>query len=214
MPIAAIAPALISTVGGSLLGHFFGGPSDAQKDSNSALQTLASNTGQAGLNFTNQAQGALGQAQGYQSSLLNGNLGQASSALAPDIDRIRTAAAQQLNNTTNLAARGGGRSSTLFQNPDTANAQTQGLFNSARSNAASNLAQIGAQQGQLGVSNSQVSGGVLNAQQQALAQQQAHQNQVGQQLGSGLFNIAKGVNWAGLGGGGGGGGGVFDGGIP
>lgn len=93
----------------------------------------------------NLSSGLLNPASQYWMNLLSGNSAQTSGALAPDINRIRGSEASVLNSASTLAPRGGGRGTTLFGTPMTAEAQTQGLFNAMRPQAAQAAGNLGVQ---------------------------------------------------------------------
>lgn len=118
-------------------------------------------TGEAQANAAqSQALPAIGQGvQNLQSganffqTLLNGNQANTMAAIQPDINRIRESTQGALQGASTLMPRGGGRFATLFQQPFQVQRQTGDLFSGMRSGAGSGLAQIGAQQGQLGTTN-------------------------------------------------------------
>lgn len=207
MPFLAPAiPAIASTVGGSLLGKFLGGNSTAQNNANNALTTLSTNAGNNGMTFLNQATANTGASGNYFQSILNGNQASPTTALAPQLAETRANVQNTLQSTTNLAPRGAGRSSTLFNLPENEQSQQQSVFNSARPEAAQALASLGLGEGGLGANLTGTAIAGTNDLATQLANQRKQQFATGAALGSGIYNAAKGINWSSLFGGGGGGG--------
>ena len=240
------APALIGAagaIGGSLIGRKAGAGSANQKQAYNLLNynaQLAPRQAQQlfgqgqqltgkGMNLLDRAQGAAGGAQSYFQQLLSGSPAATTSALAPDISRIRDTSQQALQSTSTLAPRGGGRSGTLFNLPFQQQAQTSGLYNMVRPMAARGLLDVGGLFGNLGLGTAGVGLGaagvgtnLLNAGNYAagtmfggannLAMQGA---QAGAAGGQGIFDILRSLPWdkilkGGAGGGGGGGGLIGD----
>lgn len=194
--LAPLALPLISSAVSGIAGKIIGGPSSAQQDSNGALREISINSGNQGLNFLDQSRQATSGPQSYFQSILNGNMGQPTAALAPDINRIRAASNNTLQTSTNLSPRGGARSSTLFQTPSNTESSVQGLFNVARPGAADSLARIGLGVGGIGTSAIGTSiSGQANLQ-RSLQEQQQHQYQVGSDIGKSVYNIGKTVDWS------------------
>lgn len=175
----------------------------------------------------------------YYNTLLSGNRNAVSTLLGPEIARIRDRDRNLVQSARELNPRGGGSVSQATEQPfltareigeSYAGARDKGatgMFNlgGAYNTLGANQAQTGAnawnaagnflntsnQAGSTGAANT---GTLLNyntnARRQALAEQQ-NQFGVGSSIGSGLFNVLKGVNWGGVfkkgaGGGGGSGG--------
>ena len=181
-----------------------------------------------GMGFLNDARNAYQAPQNYFQGLLSGNQAQTTSALAPDINRIQGQTQQALQNTSNLSARGGGRSGTLFNLPFQSQSNISGLYNQLRPQAAQGLmgvgqglGQLGAQTGALGLGMGGLGlgAGGLGANYMGLGnqaagtmfgagtQQQLQQTQAGQGLGSLFSSVLSGLG-GGMGGFGGGGGGA------
>jgi hypothetical protein len=175
----------------SLLGN-------SQSQGNSALST--------GMNYLHQFSNTLQAPTNYFQSLLSGNKAQTTAALSPDLQRINDSVQSALQGTNTLNARGGGRSSTLFNLPFASQAQGSGLFNQARAGAAAALPQIASQQAQVGLGQENLGGNLLNtgvsalnsgtgaasAYSQAAAQQQQQHAAAWNALGGGIFNLATG----------------------
>ncbi len=185
-----------------------------------------------GQNVANRGMATLGQArnayagpQNYFQSLLSGNQAQTTSALAPDINRIEGQTQNALQSTSNLAARGGGRSGTLFNLPFQAQSNISGLYNQVRPMAAqgmmgvgAGLGNVGQAQGNLGLGMGQlgVGAGNLGANYMNLGNNAAgtmfgagtqgynQQYQAGQGLGSLFSGVLKNINFGSGGGFGGG----------
>lgn len=196
MPFLAPAIPAIASLAGGLIGKAtgFGGPNPQQQAANTNLANFSTGVGNQGLNFLSQAQTNLGAPASYFQSILNGNMGEPTAALAPQLNQIRNQAQNTLQSTTNLAPRGGGRSSILFSEPQQEQAAEQSVFNAARPQAAQGLAAIGAQQGGLGNQGVGVGTAGANDLLQQLAQQKKAQFDAGSSLGSSLFNITKNLN--------------------
>jgi len=224
--IAPFVPALIGAagaIGGGLLGRKAGAGSANQKQAYNLLnynaqlapQQAQQMFGQGqqltgkGMNLLDRAQGAAGGAQSYFQQLLSGSPAATTSALAPDISRIRDTSQQALQSTSTLAPRGGGRSGTLFNLPFQQQAQTSGLYNMVRPMAARGLLDVGGLFGNLGLGTAGVGLGaagvgtsLLNAGNYAagtmfggannLAMQGA---QAGAAGGQGIFDILRSLPW-------------------
>jgi hypothetical protein len=188
-------PAIASLVGGGVASKLFGGPSQQQKDVNNSIQQLASATGSKGLSFLDQAQANLAGPQNYFQSIFSGNRGQVSQSLAPDISQTNSGFNVAKQTATDLAPRSGGRATLFNQLPFQQMATINNLFSSARTNAADALSKLGLGVGQLGTSaiGSGMAGfgGLGNS----LASQQQKSYDTGKEMGSGIYNIAKSVDW-------------------
>lgn len=200
MPIpllAAAAPKLIGAIGGSLLGKFFGGSSGEQKAANRGMSDIATGAGREGLGLLTEGRQSLATPASYFQSILSGNMGEPTSALAPEVNRIRDATQQALQAKTNLAPRSGARSSALFAIPSTSESAIQDVYNRARPMAASGLAEVGSRQGGLGTSASGVAANAWEGLQQQLADQKSVQRSAGETFGSAIYDILKGsgVDW-------------------
>lgn len=155
------------------LGNIFGGgPSNDQKQSNNLLNfnaqqatpayqnsisqgNKAIQSGQqalgTGMNFLHQFSNTLGAPTNYFQNILSGNNANTTSALAPEISKIGGNLNQTMQSTAQLAPRGGGRSSMLFNLPYQAASQTAGVYNQARPQAANALTGIAGQLGSVGL---------------------------------------------------------------
>lgn len=193
--LAAAAPTLISLVGGSLASKLIGGPSGAQKNANNSVQQLASSLGNKGLSFLDEAKSDLSGPEQYFQSILSGNRGQATQALAPDIENIGTGFNIARQTATQLAPRSGGRSTLFNELPFQQAGQVQNLFSTARTGAADSLSKLGLGVGGLGASSTGAAIGGFNAAGGNLAEQQKAAYGTGKDIGAGVYNIAKGVDW-------------------
>lgn len=233
MSFAAIAPILGSLAGG-FLGKKLGGPTNEQKQvynllnynaqkgsrDAEAVQGMGSDWLNRGMGYFNRFNNTLAGPQNYFQSLLSGSPQATTAALAPDIARIRGGTQEALQAGSTLAPRGAGRSGTLFNLPFQAQAQTSGLFNSLRPQAAQALTGIAGMQGQVGQG---VAG--LGANLYGLAPQflnignnaarymgdmggdfYKQQYEAGKGAGGGITDLLKGINWGKIFGRGGGGG--------
>ena len=180
------------------------GPSQAEKN---AQNSLNANAQQASKNSTalfgmggnnlNAGSGNVQAGTNFFNTLLNGNQANTTAMLQPDIDRIRGANQNTIQSLSTLMPRGGGRSGTLFNESYAPTAQIQSLFNSARSGAAGNLANIGLGQEGIGTNLFGAGNQALNtstgANQNLFGDafgQRQYQNQLYGQLGQGLFGLA------------------------
>lgn len=128
------------------MGGFSFSPEPVEGNSLDKVMRQGNNSlGRSASSLSNMSSGLLNPASQYWMNLLSGNSAQTSAALAPDINRIRGSEASVLNSASTLAPRGGGRGTTLFGTPMTAEAQTQGLFNQMRPQAAQAAGQLGLQ---------------------------------------------------------------------
>lgn len=163
---------------------------------NTATQNSAAQTGM-GTSLIGQGQGTLNTGTNYFNTLLNGNRANTTAMLQPNIQQIRDTNNENLHAISTLSPRGGGRSGTLFGAAYAPSQQINSLYNGARGGAAGNLAQIGLQQQGLGTNilnsgnsalntGAQTNTGLLNY---GLGQQQLS-NQMWSGLGQGLFGLA------------------------
>lgn len=195
--MASFAIPLISAIGGSLMGKFFGGPNDQQKTANTGMTGNAQTTGQVGGSLLQRGNENLSTPASYFSSILSGNMGEPTSAFAPDVNRIRQATQAGLQAETNLAPRGGARSSALFAIPSNEESNIQGLYSQARPAAATGLAKIGETQAGLGIGAENSSSESWRALQSQLADQKKVQQEASRGFGSGLYDILKNINFGG-----------------
>lgn len=147
-----------SWLGSTLLGL----PTSNQSKANSGAFGVAGNTAQQGSSLLGQGDQNMAAPASYFSSILSGNMGQPTSAFAPEVNRIRQATQAGLQAETNLAPRGGARSSALFALPSNEESNIQGIYNQARPAAATALAGLGAQQAGLGNQASSIAGNTYN----------------------------------------------------
>jgi hypothetical protein len=180
------------------------GPTAETKQATGALGTI-SNTAQAnsgadrtqGNGILNIGAGNVNSGTNFFNSLLNGNQADTTATLQPSIDQIRGGIDNTAQAINTLTPRGGGRSGTNYGLSYEPQRQIQTLFNSARTNAATALPQIGLQQQGIGT-------GLLNSGNSALntgttasgnlgtlgqQQQQITANMWGG-LGKGIFGLA------------------------
>ncbi len=214
MPFLAPLIPLIAPVVGAAAGKLFGGSPGGTSSSQSntlAAQNLANakqasdlatQTSGTGLGLVNNASDTLNQPKSYFQSILNGDRANTTQTLAPQIAQIQQALQQALTTGSTLNARGGGRASTLAALPSQATTQINNLYDTARPQAATSLAQIGGQLGSLGTgvlgnsssflgaSNSSNLGGMAN---DLLRNQQSFDQS--SKLGNSIGGILKGVNW-------------------
>jgi hypothetical protein len=192
--MAALIPLLTSiggSVGSSLLGKLFGGSPQTtpaqQQVINSNLQTQNTERA-AGTNLLGLGQQFAAQPLNYWSSLLSGNRGLATSALAPEIQQIGQGYQTAANTSAALMPRGGVRADVLGNMPFQQQRDISTLFQTLRPQAAQQLSGGAANLLSMGTNalyGSTAAGqGILNQQQaaQQLAQQQ------GGAIGSGLFS--------------------------
>lgn len=126
------------------------GTSNRQQDTSLNNLNAASTTGlTTGTSLLNNAAATLNQPASYYSSILSGGP-EATSALAPDVNRTRMAGTTTMQNTATLSPRGGGRGSVLFDTPNKVNSDVQSIFNTARPMAAQGATQTGGTMGGIG----------------------------------------------------------------
>ncbi len=165
------------------------GPTDQM---NQAFSTLgANNTAASGAAVPNVNSGTSNLAAGanFFKTILGGNQADTSALLQPDINRVNNANQQTLQAVSTLTPRGGGRSASLFALPFQGNQQIQGLFNQARTGAASALPQIGSAQGSLGSNLFGIANQGAGELVQGGQRQQQITSALQQGLGNGLFNL-------------------------
>jgi hypothetical protein len=114
--------------------------------SNTALNSQLPMFNAAGTSLFNPGTANVTSGTNFFNTLLNGNRANTAAVLQPSIDQIRGNQAAAMSAINTLMPRGGGRSSTLFQQSFAPQGQIQNLFNAARTNAASTLPSIGLQQ--------------------------------------------------------------------
>ena len=165
--------------------------------SNLALNTQFPQVTQAGQGLLNLGGQNVQSGTNYLNTVLNGNQANTGALLQPNIDQIRQGTSNNLTALNTLMPRGGGRSSTLFNQSFAPQQQIQNLFNQARSGAATALPQIGLQEQNLGANLFGLGNGALStatgansALTQAGLQQQQINNSLMSGLGSGLFSLA------------------------
>lgn len=111
--------------------------------SNLALNNLFPQVTSAGSTALKTGAGNVNSGTGFLNTILNGSGENTAQLLQPSIDQIRGGTQQALQSTSTLMPRGGGRSGALFDLSTQPQRQIQGLFNQARTTAATALPQIG-----------------------------------------------------------------------
>lgn len=191
--MAFLAPLAISAGGSivsSLLGSkLAGGPNAQQQQATQGLQQAQQQGAQSSKSLLGMGTGALQQPINYWSSLLSGNRGQMTAALAPDINKINEGYTANRQAAAQLTPRGGGRASLLQGLPYAQQRDITTLFQQARPMAAQSMAGAGANllgqsTGMLQASTS--AGRDILAAQEAERQRQAQQ---GKSIGGGLFSM-------------------------
>ena len=172
------------------------GENTVQNTNNTATANSAAQMA-AGSNLLGLGQQNINSGTNFFNTLLNGNQANTTALLQPNINQIQQAQQSALQAASTLQPRGGGRSATLFSQPFAANQQIQNLFNGARTQAATTLPQIGAQEQSLGANLYGIGNTALNTAGQGgynlgqLGQQQQQlTNSMWSGLGSGLFGLA------------------------
>lgn len=159
--------------------------------SNLALNTQFPQVTAAGGNLLNLGNQNTAAGTNFFNTLLNGNQANTAALLQPNIDQIRQGTNANLNAISTLMPRGGGRSGALFGQSFAPQSQIQNLFNPMRGQAAAALPQIGAGQTTAGSNLFGIGNQALNAATGAnvpLMQSGLQQQQMSNQLASGLFN--------------------------
>ena len=158
----------------------------------------------AGQGILNSGAGTTQAGTNFFNTLLNGNQANTTALLQPNIQQIRNSDQNAIQAASTLMPRGGGRSSTLFQQPFMNNQQIGGLYNTARSGAAGQLAQIGQGQQQIGLGQQGIGANLFSTANQPLQtvgsanaalgglgqNQQQITNSLWSNLGAGLFGLA------------------------
>jgi len=221
--MAALAGPLIGLAGG-LLGGLFGGPSKQQKnlwqEQTNALrqqQQIAGQSSQLGTQYSNMARQPLQQSLNYWQTLLSGNPNAMMSLLQPEVSQYANANNAALQNISQFAPRGGGRTTSLAELPFTQNRNIANMFASLRPQAAGQVGTLGSELGSLGLAGyGQGNAGYGSAASGYLSQAQQQQNArelqmwTASKVGAALYDKFKNVDWGNLGGGGGGGGSHID----
>jgi hypothetical protein len=165
--------------------------------SNTALNQQLPMFNAAGSSLINMGTPNVTSGTNFFNTLLNGNQANTSALLQPNIDQIRQNTSNNLNAINTLMPRGGGRSSTLFNQSFAPQSQIQNLFGPMRAQAATTLPQIGMQQIGAGSNLFGLGNQTLGAASGASStlgglgqQQQQMTNQLISGLGSGLFGLA------------------------
>lgn len=180
-----------ASVGSSLLGSKLSkaNPSPMEQqvlDQNAQAQKLGMQTGQ---NLIGMGTNTLQPVLNYWSSILSGNRGAATSAMAPDIGRIGEGYQQAANTSAALQPRGGPSASFLSQMPFQQQRDVSTLLQQARPQAASTLGNMGA--GILGQGANALYASTSAG--QSILQHQADMRRIeaerGKSVGGGLFDI-------------------------
>jgi hypothetical protein len=183
---AALGGSLASSGLGALLGRYSPTPQQQQVTQN---DLTAQKTGlQTGQNLIGMGTGAVQQPINYWSSILSGNRGLATSALAPEISQIGQGYAQAGRTSAALMPRGGPSAQVLGDMPYQQQRDVSTLFQQARPAAASALGNLGSGilgQGANALYASTAAGRDVLQQQQFGQQMEA---QRGQGIGAGLFS--------------------------
>lgn len=161
----------------------------------------------------------------FLNTVLGGNQANTQALLQPNISQIQGSNANTMNALNTLTPRGGGRSGSLFAQSLAPTGEINSLFNGARTSAATALPQIGLQQqgigaNLLGMGNQDLS--VATGANQSLGQMGFQQQQLSNQMASGIASGILGLATLPFGGGssangllgligGGGGGGAYSG---
>ena len=203
--IPAIAGGLSSILGSKLGGGSGGltGKSTGGLDTSGLLneqvagmrqtRNTASNLMPAANDLLQQSSRSFSPVISHYSGLLSGDRGRATSELAPDINRINQSYNNQLQTSSALMPRGGGRSALLSEAPYARQRDISTLMQGARGTGAQGLLQAGTAAGGQGSNliSSILSGlagassggsNLLNYDLQAKAQQSQRNQQLGQQI--------------------------------
>ena len=197
-------------LGSGLLGSLLSGPSSQQKAAINAQTGLAgqltANAQQGAGNsalYTAMGLGPIANALKYWNTLATGDRTAMSTALAPEVSQIGQAAQQATDTTSQFAPRGGARTTTLANIPyDTAGKITS-LYQTLRPAAVSQLQGLGTTLADLGntalggSSSAATSGAnsylnLINTLQGIRQNQQA----TAANIGTGLYQWAKGIDWS------------------
>jgi hypothetical protein len=181
------------------------GPSNTTKSTENNLAGTASTAANqqyplitaAGANLFNQGQGPIQSGVNWMNTILGGNTANTAAALQPSINQIQGNTSNALTAANTLTPRGGGRSGTLYNTSFAPQAQIQNLFNQARTGAAQALPNIGTTltgQGAnlFGLGNQALSAatGANAPLLQGSLQQEQINNQLISGLGAGLLGLA------------------------
>ena len=170
----------------------------------SQLAGISNLTGPYGQQFLSHATAAYGPAQDYWTRILHGDRGAVTQALAPEIESLvgQTNAVRQMQG--ELQPRGGPGAAYLSQLPYQTAGQIGGLISQARGGAATGLAQLGGEQGRLGLgalsTQQGAASGILNTvlQQKAFdLYRRQQQFDLARQIGKGIYGLLGGIPGAG-----------------
>lgn len=209
MPLPFLIP-LISTLASGGLAKLLGRPSGAERQAQNNLaeltnasKELALNSGRTGMKFMDAAQGTIAGPKNYFQSIMSGNPGEATTALAPDINRTNQAIQQTTQAQSTLAPRGGGRGESLFNLPYQATGATQSIYNQARPAAAANLADLGVREAAIGSSALGSAGqfvygatGGANSQLNAELMRRQREYDIGRSMGGLISGAMRDVDWS------------------
>ena len=189
---------------GSLLGGKMAGPNRAQREMSELQAGLARKTAPVGASMYQLAGRSMNPVVDYWSKILSGDRGQATSMMAPELNRISEGYGANTRAAEALMPRGGGRATVMQQLPYQQLRDQTTLMQTARPQAATNLLQAGSQAGALG---SSALWGATSAGRDALSfqhQQREYEDKQGEWFGNLLRTATKDVDWAKLLGAGGG----------
>lgn len=188
--LAPLATSLAGSAGSSLLGSLMGnvGPTAAQKqvlDQNAEAQSIGLNSGR---NLIGMGTQAVQKPLDYWGSILSGNRGMMTSALAPEISQIGQGYSQANKTSAALMPRGGPSAEVQGQMPFQQQRDVSSLFQQARPAAAGALGNLGGSilgQGANALYASTAAGRDILTQQQ---QMQDANRLRGSSIGAGLFS--------------------------
>jgi len=184
-------PAIIGA-GGAIAGSLIG--SHKTKAQNEALQTQTQ-IEKFGLQTAQKdipaGEKALGQSLDYYTPLLTGNRQAMMEAEGPQISTLAQNYMNAKKQISQFAPRGGGTTSTLAQAPFNLADQITQLLEGARTNAASQVANIGSSLANIGVSAMNTSASTAGTVQSQQLQQQQQTNEILSGLGSALGKVVS-----------------------
>lgn len=213
--MAALVGPLIG-LGGGLLGDLLGRPSKEQKnlwkEQTNALRQSEQLAGQAGVlgsQYSGMARRPLQDVTDYWGTLLRGNPQAMTSLLQPEISQYAKANRAALQNISQFAPRGGGRTTALAEVPYEQNRNIFNLFASLRPQAANNLGALGETLASLGLAGyGQGGAGLVGAArgfgdvENSVQNARLFRSEMASRSGKALYDMFKNVDWSKLFGGG------------
>lgn len=207
--VGALAPLGVA-LGGAAIGGALNAPNGSQKAATAAQTQAIQNQSAIALQAAGQGQGynnmalpAYSNALDFWQAILRGDRTSLNSFLGPEINQYRQGQQNALQNVSQFAPRGGARTTALAELPFQQAKTVGDMYASARPVAAGQVGAIASDLGAKGMAGlgagisgeGSAAGAYLNAAQLANKQQQ-QQVATANQIGAGLYQWAKGIDWS------------------